>query len=160
MQSVNSITLLGNIGNPPEIRKVTDTFTVAKFSVATNETKKNKDGTYITSATWHDVEVHNPHFIKVIEDKVKKGSAVYLTGKLVKESYTSKKTGLASTRWFVLIGKYEGTFILLDKSETEHEKPATKDKTPYNVYKQTLEPKHNSWIDEVGDFVEDDVPLF
>jgi len=133
MQSVNSITLLGNIGNPPEIRKVTDTFTVAKFSVATNETKKNK---------------------------VKKGSAVYLTGKLVKESYTSKKTGLASTRWFVLIGKYEGTFILLDKSETEHEKPATKDKTPYNVYKQTLEPKHNSWIDEVGDFVEDDVPLF
>jgi len=160
MQSVNLITLLGNVGNPPEIRKLTDNFTIAKFSVATNETKKNKDGSYITSATWHDVEVQNPHFIKIIEEKVKKGSAVYLTGKLVKETYTSKKTGTAASRCYVMLGKYDGTFILLDKPEGEQHTPPAKEKAPYNVYKQALQPAHNSWLDEVGDFVEDDVPLF
>jgi single-strand DNA-binding protein len=78
---VNRVTLIGNLGKDPEIRRLESGAVVAKFSLATSENYKDKEGHWQTQTEWHDVVVWR-QLAERAESTLKKGMTVYVEGKL------------------------------------------------------------------------------
>jgi single-strand DNA-binding protein len=86
---VNKVTLIGNLGRDPEISRLESGSIVGRFSVATTESYKDKDGNWQNTTEWHDVIVWNEK-AEHAEKYFKKGSTVYVEGKLTHRKYTDK----------------------------------------------------------------------
>ena len=89
MAGVNKVILLGNLGKDPEVRRLDDGRGVANFSLATSETYKNKSGEKVTNTEWHNVVLWSP-LADIAENYLKKGSQVYIEGKISNRSYEDK----------------------------------------------------------------------
>lgn len=90
MASLNKVILIGNVGNDPEVRYLDGGSVVAKFSVATNERYTTRTGEQVESTEWFRVEVWNDQ-AKIIEKYLKKGSQIYVEGRLRTETYTDRE---------------------------------------------------------------------
>jgi single-strand DNA-binding protein len=86
----NSVRLIGNIGNEPEIKKLDGEKKLAKFSLATNDSYKNDKGEKITETQWHNLIAWGAT-AGVIEKYTKKGQEIAVEGKLTSKSYTDKE---------------------------------------------------------------------
>jgi single-strand DNA-binding protein len=86
---VNKVTLIGNLGRDPEISRLETGAIVGRFSVATTESYKDKEGNWQNLTEWHDVIVWNEK-AEHAEKYLKKGSTVYVEGKLMHRKYTDK----------------------------------------------------------------------
>jgi single-strand DNA-binding protein len=89
MAGVNKVILVGNLGKDPEIRVTESGRKVANFSLATTESYKDKNGERVDSTEWHNVAFWGP-IADVIEKYLKKGSQIYVEGKLRTRSYEDK----------------------------------------------------------------------
>lgn len=85
----NSVLLIGNIGQDPDVKELTGGKKVAKFSIATSETYTNEKGEKTTETQWHTVVAWGKQ-AEFIEKHVKKGNEVAIEGKLINRSYTDK----------------------------------------------------------------------
>ena len=90
MSGVNKAILLGNLGKDPEIRRLDDGRAVANFSIATSESYKNKAGEKVTNTEWHNIVLWSP-LAEIAENYLKKGSQVYIEGKISNRSYEDKE---------------------------------------------------------------------
>jgi single-strand DNA-binding protein len=96
--AVNKVILIGNVGNDPEIKYIKEDLPVARFRLATNESFKNKSGEKVTNTEWHNIVVWRG-LAKVVENYIKKGSKLYIEGKITYRQY--EKDG--QTRYFTEI---------------------------------------------------------
>lgn len=85
MRSLNRVTLLGNVGNDPEIKHFEKT-SKATFSLATSKQWKDKSGEKKEATEWHNLEVWGP-LAKAIEQYVKRGTRLYVEGELRTDSW-------------------------------------------------------------------------
>ena len=90
MSSVNRVILLGNLGKDPEIRHLENGKSKATFSLATNESYKNKEGEKITNTEWHNIVLWSP-LANIAEKFLTRGKQIYIEGKLTNRSYTDKE---------------------------------------------------------------------
>jgi single-strand DNA-binding protein len=90
MYGVNKVILLGNLGKDPEVRYLEGGIPVAKFSLATTESRKNKDGEKIEQTEWHNIVLWRG-LAEVAEKFLKKGTAVYIEGKIRSSSWEDKE---------------------------------------------------------------------
>ncbi len=95
---VNKVILVGNVGRDPEVQYVSDNVPVARFPLATSETYKDKNGEKITNTEWHNIVVWRG-LAQVVEKYVKKGSQLYIEGKITHRQY--EKDGV--TKYFTEI---------------------------------------------------------
>lgn len=86
---VNRVILLGNLGKDPEVRRLENGAVVATFSIATNETYKDREGQQQTQTEWHNVVVWR-HLAEIAEKYLKKGKLIYLEGKLTTRKWQDK----------------------------------------------------------------------
>ncbi|MDW5290997.1 single-stranded DNA-binding protein [Formosa sp. PL04] len=86
----NKVQLIGNLGNDPEIINLESGSTLAKFSIATNESYKNKAGEKVTDTQWHNVVAWG-QTAKLVENYLTKGKEVAIEGKLTSRSYDTKE---------------------------------------------------------------------
>jgi single-strand DNA-binding protein len=86
----NKVQLIGNLGNDPEILNMESGNKLAKFSLATNETYKNKNGERVTDTQWHNVVAWGKT-AEIIETYVTKGKEIAIEGKLTSRSYETKE---------------------------------------------------------------------
>ncbi|MCF8379355.1 MAG: single-stranded DNA-binding protein [Bacteroidales bacterium] len=87
--SVNKVILVGNVGKDPETRYLEGGAAVSKFSLATSEVYKNKNGEKITNTEWHNIVLWRG-LAEIAEKYVKKGSQLYIEGRIRTRSYTDK----------------------------------------------------------------------
>ena len=81
--SLNRVTLLGNVGADPEVRRTSGGNPVVSFSLATSETWRDRStGERKEKVDWHNVVIWNEGLCKVAEQYLRKGSKVYIEGKL------------------------------------------------------------------------------
>ncbi len=85
----NSVQIIGNVGNAPEVRELDGGKMVARFSVATNESYKNASGELVKSTTWHNFVAWGTT-AKYVSDYMQKGKEVAVEGKLSSRSYEDK----------------------------------------------------------------------
>ncbi|WP_236973861.1 single-stranded DNA-binding protein [Membranihabitans maritimus] len=86
---INKVTLIGNLGKDPEVRILDSGTKVAKFPMATNENYKDKSGEWQTKTEWHDVVLWRG-LAEQAERQLKKGSLVYVEGKLTSRKYQDR----------------------------------------------------------------------
>ena len=83
---VNRVILIGNLGRDPEIRRLENGAVVAKFSIATNESYKDKTGGWQEVTEWHDIVAWRS-LAERAESTLRKGTTVYIEGKLTHRSW-------------------------------------------------------------------------
>ena len=86
---LNRVTLIGHLGKDPEVRRLDSGAAVAKFSLATSESYKDKDGNKVKTTEWHNVVVWRSQ-AEFAEKYLKKGMLIYVEGKLTYREYTDK----------------------------------------------------------------------
>lgn len=89
MAGVNKVILVGNLGKDPEVRYLEGGTAVANFSLATTETYKDKTGNRVEQTEWHNVVVWRG-LAEIAEKYLKKGSQVYVEGKLRTRAWDDK----------------------------------------------------------------------
>jgi single-strand DNA-binding protein len=86
---VNKAILVGNLGRDPEIRTLEGGVTVARFTLATSESYKDKSGQRVDKTEWHNIVLWRG-LAEVAEKYLKKGQQVYIEGKITNRSYQDK----------------------------------------------------------------------
>ncbi len=87
--AVNKVILVGNVGKDPETRYLDENTPVCKFPLATSEVYRNRDGEKVEQTEWHNVVLWRG-LAKVAEQYVKKGSQLYIEGRIRSRSYDDK----------------------------------------------------------------------
>ena len=89
--SVNKVILIGNLGRDPEVRRLENGAVVANFPIATSETYVDRTtGERRDNTDWHNIVVWRG-LAEVVEKYVKKGTKVYVEGKLKTRSWTDQQ---------------------------------------------------------------------
>jgi single-strand DNA-binding protein len=91
-KSVNKVILIGNLGKDPEVKYTPSGTAVAKFSLATNERYKDKGGEWQDRTEWHNI-VAWQRLAEIVGEYVKKGSKLYIEGRLQTSSWDDKESG-------------------------------------------------------------------
>jgi single-strand DNA-binding protein len=89
-RSVNKAILIGNLGKDPELRYTSGGVAVASFSVATNESWKDPEGNTQERTQWHNIVAWRK-LAEICGEYLKKGSRIYLEGRLQYRSYDDKQ---------------------------------------------------------------------
>ena len=110
--SLNKVTLIGNLGRDPEVRTFGNGGKVVALSIATSETWKDKEGQRQERVEWHRVSIFNPGLATVAERYLKKGSQVYLEGKLETRKYQDQ-SGADRYSTEIVLRPYAGELTLL-----------------------------------------------
>ncbi|MBN1118840.1 MAG: single-stranded DNA-binding protein [Bacteroidales bacterium] len=88
--SVNKAILVGNVGKDPEIRHLESGTPVASFPLATSETYTNKNGEKVTQTEWHNIVIWRG-LAEVVEKYVKKGTQLYIEGRIRTRSWDDRE---------------------------------------------------------------------
>lgn len=107
MSGVNKVILLGRLGGDPEVTTLKSGQVVAKFSLATSKSYKDKKGKKVDTTQWHNIVMWQP-LAQVAEKYLSKGSLVYLEGELTSRSYDDQQ---GNKRWFTEIVAHELTML-------------------------------------------------
>jgi single-strand DNA-binding protein len=152
--SINKVILVGNVGKDPVVRYFDKGVAKATFPLATSETYTNQQGETITSTEWHNIVLWRA-LAEVAEKTIKKGSQVYIVGKIKTRSYVDKDG----------VNKYiteilADTLLLLEKKQSpvtsasqenlpkneEHRGSVVNDPSP--TYQSSGEVDSKSWPDK------------
>lgn len=102
-KSVNKVILVGNVGKDPDIKYTPSGVPVAKVSLATNEKYKDKSGEWQERTEWHNL-VFWQRLAEIVGEYVKKGSKVYVEGRLQTSSWEDKQSGEKRYRTEIVVG--------------------------------------------------------
>ena len=89
MRGVNKVILVGHLGKDPEVRHLDGNNTVANFPLATSESYTTRDGNKVEQTEWHNIVLWRK-LAEIAEKYVKKGSLVYIEGRLRTRSWDDK----------------------------------------------------------------------
>ena len=103
-RSVNKVTLLGNVGKDPEIRSTPSGVMVASFTLATSDRQKDAQGNWQDRTEWHNLKAFN-RTAEIVRDYVKKGSKLYIEGKITTNSWDDKESGQKRYRTEILVNE-------------------------------------------------------
>jgi len=125
MSGVNKVILVGNVGKDPELRYLEGNIAKARFSLATTEVYKDKDGNKVEQTEWHNIVMWRT-MAENAEKIIKKGYQVYIEGKLHTNSWTDKDGNKKNVTEIIA-----DHFTLLQRRETSEtsQKPSF-DSTP------------------------------
>jgi single-strand DNA-binding protein len=101
-KGVNKVLLLGNVGKDPEIRATANGMTVASFSLATADRAKDAQGNWADKTEWHNL-VAFQKTAEVVRDYVKKGTQLFIEGKIQTRSWDDKESGQKKYRTEIIV---------------------------------------------------------
>ena len=112
--SLNKVLLIGRLGADPEIKQMVNGKSVARLSLATSNSWKDKNtGEKKEKTEWHRVVVFNEGLINVIKQYLKKGSQVYLEGQLSTRKWKDEQSGQDKYSTEILLQGYNSTLTML-----------------------------------------------
>lgn len=136
---INKVTLLGNIGQDPEIRTTQGGKELASFSLATSETWKDKtSGEKKTKSEWHKVVIFNDNLVNLVKNYTQKGSKIYLEGKLQTRDWQDKDGNKKYTTEIILNG-FESKIVLLDNKDDNKPKMGESDNKAFKEAEASLD---------------------
>ena len=103
-KGVNKVMLLGNVGKDPEIRTTAGGMTVASFSLATADRAKDAQGNWADKTEWHNL-VCFQRTAEIVRDYVKKGSQIFVEGKIQTRSWDDKESGQKKYKTEILVNE-------------------------------------------------------
>ena len=152
--SINKVTLVGNVGNEPEVKTFQNGNKVVNLSLATSERWRDKEtGEQKSNTEWHRVVIFNTIFITVAEKYIKKGSKIYIEGQLQTRKWQDS-SGVEKFSTEIVLQNYRGEMLLLDRQENTDSNNIIKSENNNNKNLINDEIK----ADSANDF-DDDIPF-
>ncbi len=112
--SLNKVLLIGRLGADPEIKQMVNGKSVARLSVATSQSWKDKNsGEKKEKTEWHRVVVFNEGLVNVVQQYLKKGSQVYIEGQLTTRKWKDEQSGQDKYSTEVVIQGYNSSLTML-----------------------------------------------
>ena len=103
-KSVNKVILLGNVGKDPEVKLLPSGLPVANLTLATSDRFKDKAGEWQDRTEWHNLTAYQ-RVAEIIRDYVKKGSKLYIEGKIQTRSWDDKESGQKRYRTEIIVNE-------------------------------------------------------
>ena len=127
MASLNEVTLIGNVGKDVEVKIFDNGGKIAKFSLATTESYKRKDGEKVENTSWHNVVIRSEPLVNIAQKYIGKGSSVCVKGKVYYRDY--EKEGEKRKLTEIVLDPFQGQLILLGKKESNQQSLGDLDRT-------------------------------
>ncbi|SEB55864.1 single-stranded DNA-binding protein [Terriglobus roseus] len=103
-KGVNKVMLLGNVGKDPEMRATQGGMVIASFSLATADRAKDATGNWVDKTEWHNLVCFG-RTAEIVRDYVKKGSQLFVEGKIQTRSWDDKESGQKKYRTEILVNE-------------------------------------------------------
>ena len=138
--SLNKVQLIGRLGADPEIKQMVNGKSIARLSIATSQSWKDKStGERKEKTEWHRVVIFNEGLINIIQQNLKKGANVYLEGQLATRKWRDEKSGQDKYSTEIVLQGYNSSLTMLDgknKSNNSNETSQTKSALPNDEISQ------------------------
>ena len=146
--SVNKVILVGYLGADPEIRRLNSGDQVANFRIATSESWRDRNTGEVHQRTeWHSIVIFNENLVKIAGEYLKKGTRIYIEGKLQTRKWQDQN-GIDRYTSEIVLQKYKGEIQMLSSSNSSEDKEEEDMGRRYAVQKG-----HDTYS------VDDDVPF-
>ena len=120
--SLNKVLLIGRLGADPEIKQMVNGKSVAKLSLATSNTWKDKNtGEKKEKTEWHRVVVFNEGLVNVVQQYLKKGAQIYIEGQLTTRKWKDEKSGMDRYSTEVVLQGFNSSFKILSSKNSQIE---------------------------------------
>ena len=120
--SLNKVLLIGRLGADPEIKQMVNGKSVARLSIATSNTWKDKNtGEKKEKTEWHRIVIFNEGLVKVVQQYVKKGAQVYIEGQLTTRKWHDEKSGTEKYSTEVVLQGFNSAFKILSSKNSQSE---------------------------------------
>ena len=112
--SLNKVQLIGRLGADPEIKQMVNGKNVARLSVATSQSWKDKStGERKEKTEWHRVVIFNEGLVNIVQQYLKKGANIYLEGQLTTRKWRDEKSGQDKYSTEVVLQGYNSSLTML-----------------------------------------------
>ena len=112
--SLNKVLLIGRLGADPEIKQMVNGKSVARLSLATSQSWKDKStGEKKEKTEWHRIVVFNEGLVNVIKQYLKKGAQVYIEGQLSTRKWKDEQSGQDKYSTEIIIQGYNSSLTML-----------------------------------------------
>jgi len=159
--NLNKVMLIGRLGKKPEVNYIKPDMPVARFSLATSETYKSKEGDKIETTEWHNIVAWRNN-AKFAENYLDKGMLVYIEGRLQTRKWDAQDGGTRYTTEVVT-----DQIKILEKKASVGDSPQTTNKTEQKAFetpaKESVSSADNTGFEEMDDSFKadgsDDLPF-
>ena len=146
--SLNKVLLIGRLGADPEIKQMVNGKSVARLSLATSQSWKDKNtGEKKEKTEWHRVVVFNEGLVNVVRQYLKKGAQVYVEGQLSTRKWKDEQSGQDKYSTEILIQGYNSSLTMLGGSN--------QNSIPSNDTKKNIDENNTPSQDDL----DDDIPF-
>ena len=112
--SLNKVLLIGRLGADPEIKQMVNGKSVARLSLATSQTWKDKNsGEKKEKTEWHRIVVFNEGLVNVVQQYLKKGAQIYVEGQLSTRKWKDEQSGQDKYSTEVVIQGFNSSLTML-----------------------------------------------
>ena len=119
--SLNKVLLIGRLGADPEIKQMVNGKSVARLSLATSQSWKDKNtGEKKEKTEWHRIVVFNEGLVNVIQQYLKKGAQIYIEGQLSTRKWKDEQTGQDKYSTEIILQGYNSTLTMLGGSNSNN----------------------------------------
>ena len=113
--SLNKVQLIGRLGADPEIKQMVNGKSVARLSLATSQSWKDKSsGERKEKTEWHRVVIFNEGLVNVVQQYLKKGANVYVEGQLTTRKWKDESSGQDKYSTEIVLQGYNSSLTMLD----------------------------------------------
>ena len=129
--SLNKVLLIGRLGADPEIKQMVNGKSVARLSLATSQSWKDKSsGEKKEKTEWHRVVIFNEGLVNIVQQYLKKGANIYVEGALTTRKWKDESSGQDKYSTEVVLQGYNSSLTMLDgKSKSDNSNLVTENKS-------------------------------
>ena len=149
--SLNKVQLIGRLGADPEIKQMVNGKNVARLSIATSQSWKDKStGEKKEKTEWHRVVIFNEGLVNIVQQYLKKGANVYLEGQLSTRKWRDEKSGQDKYSTEIVLQGYNSSLTMLGgKTQSNNS----------NQISETKSSLPNDEMSQVGSDLDDEIPF-
>src|SRR5215469_17169525 len=152
-KSVNKVILVGNVGKDPDIKYTPSGIPVAKVSLATNEKYKDKSGEWQERTEWHNL-VFWQRLAEIVGEYVRKGSKVYVEGRLQTSNWEDKQSGEKKYRTEIVVAD----LVLLGANGNGNHNRSSDNAGARQATAGSRQELHHEPVEEAG-ITDEDIPF-
>jgi single-strand DNA-binding protein len=148
--SLNKVQLIGRLGADPEIKQMVNGKSVARLSVATSQSWKDKSsGERKEKTEWHRVVIFNEGLVNVVQQYVKKGANVYVEGQLSTRKWKDESTGQDKYSTEIVLQGYNSSLTMLDSRNSSASNSSLVSENKSSLPNDNLNQENSDLDDEI-----------
>jgi single-strand DNA-binding protein len=147
--SLNKVLLIGRLGADPEIKQMVNGKSVARLSLATSQSWKDKSsGERKEKTEWHRIVIFNEGLVSIVQQYLKKGANIYVEGALTTRKWKDESSGQDKYSTEVVLQGYNSSLTMLDgKNKSDNSNLVSENKS--SLPNDDIQSANNDLDDEI-----------